>query len=136
MKKRIFPYAPWFKGLGLLLIIVGIISFIYRYKKNGVFDFNVLAIGLCFGLLFIFFSREKIDDEMIQHLKFKALTKAVFVSFFLTHLYNYVFLNWRFKRENDMILSISAYQFLAVTLIIATGIFYLQKKQAVLNEGE
>jgi hypothetical protein len=136
MKKKIFPYAPWFKGLGLILIVVGIISFILRYKKNGVFDFNELAIGLCFGLLFIFFSKEKVDDEMIHQLKFKALTKAVFVTFFLMHLYNYIFLNWRFERENDMILSISAYQFLAATLILATGIFYFEKKQVALKGEE
>ena len=129
MKKRAFPYAPWFKGLGLVLILIGITSFIYRYNKNGVFDYNELAIGLCFGLLFIFLSKEKVDDEMIHHLKFKALTKAVFVSFFLMHLYNYFFLNWRFNRENGMILSISAYQFLAITLILATCIFYFEKKQ-------
>ena len=136
MKKRIFPYAPWFKVLGILLIVVGIASFIHRYNKNGVFDFNELAIGLCFGLLFIFFSKEKVDDEMIHHLKFRALTKAVFVSFFLMHLYNYIFLNWRFNRKDDMILSISAYQFLAVTLILATCIFYLEKKQVALKGEE
>ena len=136
MEKPSFPYSPWTKRLGFLIILVGSISFFYRHRKNGVFDFNELAIGVCFGFFFIFFSKEKKDDEMIHQLKFKALARAVIVSFFLTHLYNYLFLNWRFQRENGMILSISAYQFLAVTLVIATGIFYWQKKQSVLMGDE
>jgi hypothetical protein len=136
MEKKIFPYAPWTKGFGLLIVLIGIISFFSRHRKTGVFDYNEIAIGVCFGFLFIFFSREKTDDEMIHYLKFKALTRAIIMTFFLTHLYNYIFLNWHFKRESDRILSISAYQFLAITLIIATGIFYFQKKQALLKGEE
>ncbi len=136
MKRRIFPYAPWTKRLGWLLVLVGVFSFLNQYRKTGVFDYNELAVGACFGFLFIFFSREKTDDEMIHQLKFKALTRAVIISFFLMHLYNYIFLNWRFTRENGRILSISAYQFLAVTLIMATGIFYFQRRQDALKEEE
>ena len=73
---------------------------------------------------------------MIHGLKFKALARAIIVAFFITHLYNYVFLNGRFKREHDIILSISAYQFLALTLIMATGRFYYLKHQATINEEE
>lgn len=129
MKKRIFPYSPWVKGLGWLIFIIGIFSFYNRYERKGIFDFNELAIGACFGFLFIFFSREKTDDEMIHELKYKALARSVIVTFFLTHLYNYIFLNWTFKRGSDIIMSISAYQFLAITLIIATGIFYFQRSR-------
>jgi hypothetical protein len=136
MKSTNFPYAYWTKLLGLLIIIAGITSFFLQYQKKGVFDMNELALGFSWGFIFIFFSREKTDDEMIHGLKFKALTRAVVIAFFITHLYNYLFLNWRFKRGHDLILSISAYQFLALTLIIATGIFYYLKYQATLNEGE
>lgn len=136
MKATTFPYAYWTKLLGLLIIIAGITSFFLQYQRKGVFDLNELALGFSWGFIFIFFSKEKTDDEMIHGLKFKALTRAVVVAFFITHLYNYLFLNWRFKREHDLILSISAYQFLALTLIIATGIFYYLKHQATLNGGE
>jgi len=136
MKQNAFPYAYWTKILGLLIIIAGIISFFQHYYKKDVFDFNELAIGLSWGLVFIFFSKEKTDDEMIRSLKFKALAISIIVSFSITHLYNYVFLNWRLEREKDMILSISAYQFLALTLMIATGYFYYLKHQATLNGGE
>lgn len=136
MRNTSFPYAYWTKLLGLLIIIAGITSFFLQYQKKGVFDLNELALGFSWGFIFIFFSREKTDDEMIHGLKFKALTRAVVIAFFITHLYNYLFLNWRFKRGHDLILSISAYQFLAVTLIIATGIFYYLKHQATLNGKE
>jgi hypothetical protein len=127
MKKRTFPYAPWFKGLGIILVLIGIASFLNQHRKTGVFDYNELAVGACFGFLFIFFSREKNDDEMVHQLKFKAITRSLFITFFITHLYNYIFLNWRYQRDNDLILSVSAYQFLAITLIMATGMFYFQR---------
>lgn len=136
MKHNPFPYSYWVKILGGLIVVLGIISFFLQYNKKGVYDFNELAVGLSWGFVFIFFSKEKTDDEMMRSLKFKALTAAVIVAFSITHLYNYLFLNWRFKRENDIILSISAYQFLALTLVIATGYFYYLKHQVTLNEGE
>ena len=134
MEQNSFPYSYWTKILGFMIIIAGIINFFLKYHKKGIFDLNELAIGFSWGFVFIFFSKEKSDDEMIQGLKFKALTRAIIVTFFITHLYNYLFLNWRFKREHDIILSISAYQFLALTLIIATGSFYYLKHQAMSNE--
>lgn len=136
MSQNPFPYSYWTKILGVLIIIAGIISFFQQYHKKGVYDFNELAIGLSWGFVFIFFSRERTDDEMIRSLKFKALTMAVIVAFSITHLYNYLFLNWRLEREKNIILSISAYQFLALTLMIATGYFYYLKHQVTLNEEE
>jgi hypothetical protein len=122
------------KFLGVGIILLGVFSFFRQHYRKDVFDFNELAIGLSWGLVFIFFSKEKADDEMVHELKFKALTRAVISSFLATHLYNYFFLNWRFNREYDVILSISAYQFLALTMIIATTIFYFLKHQVTANE--
>ncbi|HZH96635.1 MAG TPA: hypothetical protein VEY06_12150 [Flavisolibacter sp.] len=136
MKRNSFPYSYWTKFLGLLVIIAGVVSFFLQYQKKGIFDFNELAVGLSWGFIFIFFSRERTDDEMIQGLKFRALTWAVIAAFSITHLYNYLFLNWRFKRGHDIILSISAYQFLALTLFIATVSFHWLKYQATLIEEE
>jgi hypothetical protein len=136
MTQNPFPYSYWAKILGVLIIAAGIISFFLQHDKKGVFDFNELAAGLSWGFVFIFFSKEKMDDEMIRSLKFKALARAIIVSFPITHLYNYLFLNWRLKREHDIILSISAYQFLALTLMIATAYFYYLKRQETLNGEE
>lgn len=73
---------------------------------------------------------------MARVLKFKALTRSLIIAFFITHLYNYLFLNWYYKRDHDVIQSISAYQFLALTLIIATTSYYYLRHQATLTEGE
>lgn len=136
MKQNPFPYSYWMKKLGMLIILAGIVSFIRQYYNKDIFDFNELAVGLSWGLIFIFFSKEKTDDEMIRSLKFKALALAVIAGFSLTHLYNYLFLNWRFQRANDVILSISAYQFLALTLSIATVCFYYMKHRITLTGKE
>lgn len=136
MRQNPFPYSYWTKILGLAIVIAGIVSFFLQHHKKGVYDFNELAVGLSWGLVFIFFSRERTDDEMVRSLKFKALAIAIIVAFSITHLYNYLFLNWRLERPDDIILSISAYQFLALTLMIATGYFYYLKRQATLNAGE
>jgi hypothetical protein len=136
MKQNSFPYSYWTKILGMLIVAAGIVSFFLQHHKKGVYDFNELAVGLSWGFVFIFFSREKTDDEMIRSLKFKALTWAIIAAFSITHLYNYVFLNWRLVRERDMILSVSAYQFVALMLMIATGYFYYLKYRVTLNSGE
>ncbi len=136
MQQNDFPYSYWAKVLGALIIIGGIIGFLLKYYKSGIADINDLALGMSWGLVFIFFSKERTDDEMMQTLKFKALTRAIIVSFFFTHLYNYFFLNWRFEREHDTIRSVSAYQFFALTLAIATVSFYFLKRQASLKEVE
>lgn len=136
MTRNSFPYSYWTKILGLVIMLAGVFSFFQKYHKKGIFDFNELAVGASWGLLFIFFSKEKTDDEMIQSLKFRALTWAIALAFFATHLYNYLYLNWYYKRDTDIILSISAYQFLALTLSIATVYFYFLKRQASTTEKE
>lgn len=135
MKTGSFPYSYWTKILGAAIILAGIVSFIMQYHKKAIFDFNELAIGASWGLLFIFFSKERTDDEMIESLKFKALTRAVIISFSITHLYNYLLLNWSLPRPNGTILSISAYQFLALTLLIAICCFYYLKHRTI-TKGE
>lgn len=136
MKQNSFPYGYWTKILGVVIIAAGIISYFLQYYKNGAFDLNELAVGLSWGFVFIFFSKEKTDDEMIQGLKFRSLSKAIIIAFSITQLYNYFFLNLSFKREHDNILSISAYQFLALTLIIATANFHYLKSRSAINEEE
>jgi hypothetical protein len=129
MKSNAFHYLYWTKILGLCIIVIGVISFIIQHNKRGFFDLNELALGLSWGLVFIFFSKEKNDDEMVQALKFKALTRGTIIAFFCTHLFNYLFLNWYFHRDHDRIMSISAYQFFALTMIITTGYFHFLKRE-------
>lgn len=136
MKQNSFPYGYWVKILGIAIALFSVILFLVQYYSKAVLDLNDLGVGLSWGFVFIFFSKEKTEDEMIQNLKFKALTWAIIVAFALTHLFNYVFLNWYYERGHSRILSISAYQFLALALIIATANFHYLKQQATSNGRE
>jgi hypothetical protein len=136
MQNNSFPYSFSAKILGIVIIMAGVVMFFLKYARKGIFDFNELAIGFSWGLVFVFFSKERTDDEMMQGLKFRALARAIVTSFFATHIYNYLFLNWRFERPDGIILSISAYQFLAITLVVATALFYYMKHQIALTDRE
>lgn len=120
MKNSPFPYSHWAKVLGVIIVCAGIITILTPQH-----DF----VTISWGLVFIFFSKEKRDDEMVQSLKFKALTVAVIIAFAFTHLYNYIFLN----NGHAITVSISAYHFLTLTLIIALGYFYFLRYQATLK---
>jgi hypothetical protein len=136
MKQTSFPYSYAAKIFAVLIIVCGIISSSLKYYEKGIFDLNELSMNFSWGFLFIFFSKEKTDDEMIESLKFKALTWSIFVTFSFASIYNYLFLNWRYEREHDRTLSISAYLFFSLMLIIATARFYYLKRQATLNKEE
>lgn len=128
MQDKSFPYGYWIKMLGIFIVVAGIINCIIEYYNKTPTNVNGLAMGLSWGFVFIFFSKERTDDEMMQGLKFKALATAVIVAFSITQLYNYIFLNRGFERHGE-VHSISAYQFLSFTLILATGYFYYLKYQ-------
>jgi hypothetical protein len=136
MQQTPFPYAYSAKIAGVVITILSIISFFSTYYENGTFDLNQLATGTSWGFVFIFFSKEKTDDEMLQSLKFKALTWSIIITFSFTCVFNYLFLYWWFKREHNIPLSVSAFQFFALMLIIATARFYYLKRLVTLNVEE
>jgi hypothetical protein len=59
MKKDAFSLFIRTKKLGILVIIAGVVSFFQHHQKKGIYDFNELAVGLSWGLVFIFFSKER-----------------------------------------------------------------------------
>lgn len=125
--KNLFAYSHKMKVLGLMLILWGIYSFVSKYWQHNLVDLNLMASLACWGLVFIFFSKEKIDDERVHQAKFQALTWSVPAGLFITHLINYVALS---KAEPDsvtLIDSISAYQSLALILLLAFGMFHYLK---------
>ncbi len=115
------------KIIGLLLLIWAVISFLIRHSKYAIWDFELLCGLICWGLCFIFFAREKVDDERIHHLKFRALAWAVPLGLFLTHLVNYFYLNQGEPDSGKYTRSISAYSSIAMILTIAVGTFYFLK---------
>ncbi len=118
------------KIVGILLIGWGISAFLSKYRTFQLMDFNLLAALVCWGMVFIFFSKEKIDDERIHQMKFQALTWAVPTGLFITHLINYFFIDQDEPNSGKLIDSISAYESLAVILLLAFGLFhYLRYKK-------
>ncbi len=123
----VFTYSHKMKLVGLLLMLWGVYSFLSKYWRSDIADLNLIAGVWCWGLVFIFFSREKNDDERIHQLKFQALTWALPVGLFITHLVNYLFLSVQEPDSGKPIESISAYPSLALILLLALGVFHYLK---------
>jgi hypothetical protein len=120
----VFAYSYKMKLVGILLILWGIFSFASKYRQFHVVDYNLLSGLICWGLIFIFFSKEKIDDERIHQVKFQALTWAVPIGLSITHLINYFLLSADAGKLMD---SISAYHSLVMILMLALGLFHYLK---------
>ena len=125
----IFYYSYRMKLVGILCILWGLYSFFSKYWRYQLWDINLITALSCWGLIFIFFSREKIDDERIHHFKFQALTWAVPVGLFITHLINYFFLSPEEPNSGKLIQSLSAYESLLIVLLLALGVFYVLKSR-------
>lgn len=123
----VFAYSYNMKIVGLLCILWGVCSFIFNYRRYELVDLNLLAGLSCWGLVFIFFSKEKIDDERIHLLKFQALSWALPVGFFITHLINYFFLSPQEPNSGKLIQSIPAYPSLVIILLLALSLYHYLK---------
>ncbi len=124
---NVFTYSYKMKIVGTLLICWGIYAFFSKYRQYNLADLNLLTSLWCWGLVFIFFSKEKIDDERVHQVKFQALTWAVPTGLFITHLINYFFLSQDEPHSGKLIGSISAYQSLVIILLLAFGLFHYLK---------
>ncbi len=79
-KNLLFP--NYFKKIGLLLYFLGYgYAINYENDPDDVYHFQGLLIQLTIliGLLFISGAKEKIEDEMIQHLRLLSIKWAVFL---------------------------------------------------------
>ena len=119
MIKMLFPYHPAVKllGIGLLLFACGGVV----YKSLNQHDLASFAPAFqiaSLGLVFIFFSKEKYDDERIHQIKFRSLTWGVLTAYFLTLGVTYLFR------------APSAHEFLCLALLLTTVMFYVLKQRA------
>lgn len=97
---KLFPHS--FQRIGYVLLIpflaLGIAYMFFEYspswllipfKENATLEFlstqdftdELAAVGLIISLLFIAFSREKIEDEAIQFFRLEALQWAVYANY-------------------------------------------------------
>ncbi|TDE18007.1 hypothetical protein [Dyadobacter psychrotolerans] len=124
---NVFAYSHKMKIVGILLILWGIYSFSSKYWQFHLVDLNLLTGLFCWGLVFIFFSKEKTDDERIHQVKFQALTWAVPAGLSITHLINYFLLSKPEPDSEKLIESIPAYHSLVIILLLALGLFHYLK---------
>lgn len=127
MKKSLtapFIYPNWFKTLGLIMILLAILIFVYRITQYDILDLNATSFPIGMGLTFIFFAKEKVFDERIAYLKFKSLAVAVPASATLVMLINYTKNFSGYSIEMDSWYSISAFEYQTIAMVFAIGWFY------------
>ena len=119
------------KRLGLLLVVAG--APLLHYLVPGASWLRTSA-AVAAGLMLVFFSKERVDDERVQDLKLKALSAAFSVSFTLT-----LILNWLLNRDFDVRRdfdgatgvwrSISAFDLIILTMGVALALFHYWRRQ-------
>lgn len=110
------------KLIGLLLIIVGIPFGITALDRTLPSSYFVAA-----GMLMIFFSPERINDERVQQLKMKALFTAMGAGLGLTFFaYSLMVSLFRGLGPSPQTLhhAVSAWDFLAGILVFSLGLFH------------
>lgn len=110
-------------GVAVVLIVAPLLHFVIP----GAF-WGRTSAAFAGGLMMVFFSREAVHDERIDRLKLRAVSAAFSVSFTLT-----LILNWLLNRDFDVSRdftggaaawrSISAFDLIAVTMIVALALF-------------
>lgn len=104
--------------LALLIVALAVARLLIvgydRWTDGGMISFVVLLQNL------VFFP-EKIQDERVKQLKLLALQVGFVVGFFVTVAYRIALL---FLRRPDLPRSISAYDFMFVTLLTAFALFH------------
>ncbi|PHN08203.1 hypothetical protein [Flavilitoribacter nigricans] len=125
-----FVYPNKMRILGIILILGAILIFIYRMTSFNIVDLSGASFPVAFGLILIFFSKEKDSDERTVYLKFKALALGVPLAAVIVMLINYYYNFAGYSIETDSWYSISAFEYLSLALILALGAFhYLKYKE-------
>ena len=119
------------KRVGVAVVVVG--APLLHYAVPGATWIRTSA-AIAGGLMMLFFAREAIDDERVRDLKLRAVASAFSVSFALTLIVNW-FLNRDFDPRRDfdgvhgVLRSISAFDLIAMTMIVALALFHLWRWQ-------
>lgn len=114
------------KIVGLLIVLLGVpLGFMAS-------DRVLLSVMASIGLMMIFFAREPIEDERVQHLKMKAMFTAMSVGIAVASV-GYYYLCLAFPRlrtdPSTATQMMSAHEFLAAVLLIALGLFHYWRWQ-------
>lgn len=114
-----FPGSRWKLPLAGAIAVAAAVHLL----NTGYADWNAGAdTAYVLGLLWLFFSRETIDDERVRELKLKSLWIAFYVGWAVTGVVRFsVYLQDRFTIPRTM----SAYDVLFVMLLLAHASFHI-----------
>jgi hypothetical protein len=128
MSQITFPYPSWTKPIALVLIFAWApFSFLRKYFFFDLMDVEMATQPICIGLVILFFSQGKVDDERIHYLKFRALAFAILNGLILSWLTTKLLYNWNYSVKNSYTHPISASVFLIITITIAYARLYFLK---------
>jgi hypothetical protein len=113
----LFPYHRGVKALGLAILLFAIAGLLWKtFHDQPIFPLDPVPQLIGLGLVFIFFSKEKVEDERIHYLKFQALSVGFLSCFFMSMGFN----SWY---------RLSAPEFIAATMVFSTSVYYFFKRK-------
>lgn len=131
MSQITFPYPSWTKPIALVLIFIWApFSFLRKYFLFDLMDVEMAAQPICIGLVILFFSKGKVDDERIHYLKFRALAFAVLNGLILSWLLTKVLYNWNYSVKDSYSHPVSASVFIIITIVLAFLRLHFLKNKA------
>jgi hypothetical protein len=116
MKTR-FLFSHKFRRIGIvLLVVIAILCGVHQYHTGGLFSStylgnlnpiprnvwmqiiynDILQVGIIVSLMFIGFSKEKIEDEQLSQLRLDSLQWAIYVNYGLFVLCIVFIYDWKF----------------------------------------
>jgi hypothetical protein len=125
-----FPYPAWTRTAALILIFVWApFVFLRKLLAFDIFDIEVITEPICVGMIILFFSKEKVDDERIHYLKFRALAFAAINSAILCWVMTKLLFNWDYSVSTDKLYPMSASMYIILMISLAYArLFYLKMK--------
>jgi hypothetical protein len=109
-----FIYPRVMKIIGLVLLLFSATGLTYQYLHGQTLDTKTTSRLISLGLFFIYFSREKIEDERIHQLKFRALAAGFVAAYMIMFSLSVAY-------------ALKVEEFIAVVLMISTAAFYFAK---------
>lgn len=113
----LFPYHRGVKALGVVILLFAIAGLLWKiFQGQTIFPLDPVPQLIGLGLVFIFFSKEKVEDERIHYLKFQALSIGFLSCFFMSMGFNSLY-------------QLSAPEFIASTMLFTTSVYYFFKRK-------
>lgn len=112
--------------LSVLSAVLGSINLYGDYLLPHIGDYSdeTASIGLILGLLFLGFSKQKVEDEMIERLRLQSLQLSLYVNYMLLIFAIIVFYDFQF-------LHVLLYNMFTILIVFNFRFFWLLRKSSL-----